>query len=196
MIPPSSEDAIKNKGIIEMHPTFVARSEGELSTIGEGDVILVQFNKGPGHGMQIDGHILKIYQKATIRGFIHDQTDGEAMAFQKVKLLKNDKDSTFVSGASTDLDGFYSIAGLQKGKYIIKLENQSDFYIKRFTSKKLEANKNSRFILIISSNKKLSLSKQKSNILKFTATIFAKEDPSIQIKKVLSFVYPGDNSFK
>jgi hypothetical protein len=104
MIPPSSEDAIKNKGIIEMHPTFVARSEGELSTIGEGDVILVQFNKGPGHGMQIDGHILKIYQKATIRGDSENGEDSEQLARVFVSDTENATMGEILSSERTRLN--------------------------------------------------------------------------------------------
>ena len=62
-------------------------------------------------------------QKSTIRGFIYDQGNGEAIAFQKVRLLYSD--STFVTGTSTDLDGFFSIPAVEKGKYILKIENVS-----------------------------------------------------------------------
>lgn len=66
MVPPRPEDADKDKGIIEMHPVFIARKQGELSNIEPGDIVLVEFNKGPGDGVQSEGRIIKIYQKAKV----------------------------------------------------------------------------------------------------------------------------------
>lgn len=62
-------------------------------------------------------------QKATIRGFVYDKSDGEPVAFQKVRLLK--QDSSLVTGTTTDLDGFFSLAGIDRGNYILKLENSA-----------------------------------------------------------------------
>ena len=42
------------------------------------------------------------------------------MPYEKVKLLKSD--STIVAGAQTDLNGFFQIPKLQKGKYIVKVD--------------------------------------------------------------------------
>lgn len=61
-------------------------------------------------------------QDYTIRGFIYDNENGEAMAFEKVRLLKS-PDSSFVAGALTDINGFFSIPKINKGKYILKVEN-------------------------------------------------------------------------
>lgn len=66
MVPPRPEDADKDKGIIEMHPVFIARKEGELSDIQPGDIVLVEFNKGPGDGIQSEGRIVKMFQKAKV----------------------------------------------------------------------------------------------------------------------------------
>ena len=66
MVPPRPEDASKDKGIIEMHPTFLVRRQGELSDIQAGDIVLVEFNKGPGEGIQSEGRVVKLYQKGKV----------------------------------------------------------------------------------------------------------------------------------
>lgn len=63
-----------------------------------------------------------VAQDYNIRGFIYDKSNGEPMAFEKVKLL-NSKDSLVVTGALTDVNGFFSIPKIQKGEYILKVEN-------------------------------------------------------------------------
>lgn len=61
-------------------------------------------------------------QEHTIRGFIYDKGNGEAVAFEKVKLLQS-TDSSIVAGALTDVNGFYSIPKVKEGKYIVKVDN-------------------------------------------------------------------------
>lgn len=63
-------------------------------------------------------------QDYTIRGVISDKSNGEPMAYQKVRLL-NSKDSSTVAGAITDLDGFFSLPKISIGSYILKIENIS-----------------------------------------------------------------------
>ncbi len=63
-------------------------------------------------------------QDYTIRGFIYEKANGEPMAFEKVKLLSA-SDSAIVSGGLTDVNGFFSISKVSKGKYILKVENFS-----------------------------------------------------------------------
>jgi len=63
-------------------------------------------------------------QDYTIRGFIYEKANGEAMAFEKVKLLSA-SDSSIVAGGLTDVNGFFSISKVNKGKYILKIENFS-----------------------------------------------------------------------
>jgi len=46
------------------------------------------------------------------------------MAFEKVRLLSA-TDSSTVTGALTDVNGFFSIAGMNKGKYILKIDNMA-----------------------------------------------------------------------
>ena len=60
-------------------------------------------------------------QDYTIRGFIYNKTNGEPMPFEKVKLLA--ADSSNVSGAITDVNGFFSISKVDKGQYILKVES-------------------------------------------------------------------------
>jgi hypothetical protein len=63
-------------------------------------------------------------QDYTIRGVISDKSNGEPMAYQKVRLLSS-KDSSTVAGAVTDLDGYFSLPKISIGNYIIKIENIS-----------------------------------------------------------------------
>ena len=82
MVPPRPEDANKDKGIIEMHPTFLAKKQGDLSNIEVGDVVLVEFNKGPGDGVQSEGRIVKIYQKGKV--ILGEEGDANAESYQRV----------------------------------------------------------------------------------------------------------------
>lgn len=60
-------------------------------------------------------------QNKIIRGFIYDQSNGEPLAYEKVKLLRTD--SSTVAGAITDLNGFFQIPKLDNNNYIIKVDN-------------------------------------------------------------------------
>lgn len=60
-------------------------------------------------------------QDYTIRGFMTDKSNGEPIGFEKVRILR-DTDSSFVTGALTDGNGFYSIPKIEKGNYIVKAE--------------------------------------------------------------------------
>ena len=64
-------------------------------------------------------------QDFTVRGFIYDKSNGEALAYEKVKLLSTD--STVIAGAVSDINGFYSIPKLILGSYILKIDNQNTF---------------------------------------------------------------------
>lgn len=56
---------------------------------------------------------------ATVSGLLVAGEPQQPLAGASVRLLKDNKDSTFVDGASTGEDGKYAIAGLANGKYII-----------------------------------------------------------------------------
>ena len=60
-------------------------------------------------------------QDNTVRGFIYDKSNGEPMSFEKIKVLK--LDSSIIAGAVTDLNGFFSIPKLDKGSFLLKVEN-------------------------------------------------------------------------
>ena len=62
-------------------------------------------------------------QDFNVRGYVYDQSNGDAVSFQKVKLLR--KDSTILAGAITDLNGLFSIPKLALGEYIVKVDNQA-----------------------------------------------------------------------
>jgi hypothetical protein len=72
----------------------------------------------------IIGYTSLFSQDFTIRGVISDKSNGEPMAYQKVRLL-NSTDSSTIAGAVTDLDGYFSLPKLNQGIYIIKIENIS-----------------------------------------------------------------------
>ena len=62
-----------------------------------------------------------VAQNKIIRGFIYDQSNGEPLAYEKVKLLRID--SSTVAGAITDLNGFFQIPKLDDNKYLLKVDN-------------------------------------------------------------------------
>jgi hypothetical protein len=59
-------------------------------------------------------------QSATVRGFVYEKSNGEAVLFQKVKITSS-AGTTY--GAVTDVNGFFSIPRLDQGKYVLKIEN-------------------------------------------------------------------------
>jgi hypothetical protein len=58
-------------------------------------------------------------QSATIRGFLYEQSNGEPMPFQKVKIISS---LNTIYGSVTDVNGFFSIPKLAIGTYTIKIE--------------------------------------------------------------------------
>jgi hypothetical protein len=61
-------------------------------------------------------------QDHTIRGFLYAQSTGEPIGFEKIKLLKK-SDSSFVAGALSDVNGFFSIPKILIGSYLLKVDN-------------------------------------------------------------------------
>ncbi len=60
-------------------------------------------------------------QEHAVRGFIYEKKNGEPVLFEKVFLLNTD--SSIVSGATSDVNGFFNIPKVNKGSYIVKIEN-------------------------------------------------------------------------
>ena len=61
--------------------------------------------------------LLGVSQNATIRGFVYNKANGEPVAFSNVYL----KGTT--SGASTDLNGYFSINKVNPGSYTLLVTN-------------------------------------------------------------------------
>jgi hypothetical protein len=73
----------------------------------------------------VTGFSFNLYsQEVTIRGFVTDKLNGEPVMFEKVKLLQT-ADSSFVMGALSDVNGFYSLPKVSKGNYLLVIENQA-----------------------------------------------------------------------
>lgn len=61
-------------------------------------------------------------QEAVVRGFVYDKSNGEPLAYEKIRLL-NASDSSLFQGTVTDINGFFSIPKVKSGKYILRIEN-------------------------------------------------------------------------
>jgi hypothetical protein len=61
-------------------------------------------------------------QEHSVRGFIYDNSNSEPVTFQKVLLIPTEKGQA-VLGATTDLNGFFSIPKVGIGTYLLKVEN-------------------------------------------------------------------------
>ncbi len=65
---------------------------------------------------------LSVYsQEYTVRGVLFNKENGEPMPYEKVRLMT--MDSSTIAGAITDVDGLFSIAKVEVGNYIIKIES-------------------------------------------------------------------------
>lgn len=62
-----------------------------------------------------------VAQKRQLTGTIFDKESGEALMQTTVQVLKSD--STFVTGASTDIDGAFKLTVPASGKYIVRITN-------------------------------------------------------------------------
>ena len=80
--------------------------------------------------------------------------------------------------------------------YDIKIEDNKDFYIKRFKAVKLDAKRRAKKVLIIETRKKLYLSQRKDTPLNLEVTVFAKEDPKVKLTTSVTFIYPRDDLVK
>ena len=83
----------------------------------------------------------------------------------------------------------------KKYTYKIRIDNK-DFSIKRLKEISLEPNKRRRTVFIVQAKKRLFLSDVKDTTIKLNITAFIKEDESIKIHKVISFIYPKNTLFR
>jgi hypothetical protein len=75
-------------------------------------------------------------QDYTIRGFLYEKETGEVVLFEKVQLLS--ADSLNIAGSTTDVNGFFNIPRVEKGTYILKVDNGN--YTPFFQNIKIETN--------------------------------------------------------
>lgn len=68
---------------------------------------------------------LSFAQDHNIRGFVHDNANDEVVAFQKVILIPTVQGQAIL-GATTDVNGFFSIPKVPTGTYLLRVEN-SDY---------------------------------------------------------------------
>jgi hypothetical protein len=61
-------------------------------------------------------------QDHIIRGFVHDNVNDEVVTFQKVLLIPTEKGQDIL-GATTDVNGFFSIPKVAIGVYLLKVQN-------------------------------------------------------------------------
>lgn len=59
-------------------------------------------------------------QNHTLRGFLYDKENGEPVSFENVRLFK--KEGTIFGGATTDINGLFSIPKVPKGEYYILID--------------------------------------------------------------------------
>lgn len=90
-----------------------------------------------------------------------------------------------------------TIRNNQKETYNYKITLDDDrFFVKRFVTRKVKANKQSKFILIIGSKERLQLSDTVTSALKMNMNISAKENPKLTIQREVSFIYPRNDAVK
>jgi len=79
--------------------------------------------------------------------------------------------------------------------YAINLDDDR-FFVKRFRTRSIKANKEFKFILIVGSKERLQLSDTETTVLKINMNIFTKENPALKIQRELSFIYPRNDAVK
>ncbi len=60
-------------------------------------------------------------QDHTVRGFLFDKDNSEAVAFEKVALIPTDKNISILI-AATDVNGFFTIPKVSQGTYLLKIQ--------------------------------------------------------------------------
>jgi len=127
---------------------------------------------------------------------------GILFAYEKEPLLINVNKTTQLYTIQKDsqvYNGYVLAVHNTQNKtytYDVKLENNETFYVKNFKSFELEPNRRVKKILIIQTKKRLHLSHTQDSVLKLTLKVFAKQDPKIQTKQEIAFIYPKEELFK
>jgi len=110
----------------------------------------------------------------------------------KTTKLYNIKDGGIVTN-----NYVLTIRNNQNKPYSYNLSLDDDrFFVKRFKTKSIKPNKESKFILIVGSKTRLDLSDTKVTVLKINMNISTKENPELKIKRELSFIYPRNDAVK
>ena len=99
--------------------------------------------------------------------------------------------------------------GLVSNGYIVTIHNRQDraytydiklhderFAIKQFNAFSLAPKRSRKKVLVLEAKQKLYLSNTQDTPLKLNITIFAKEDPKIQLTHEVAFIYPKDTLIK
>ena len=55
-----------------------------------------------------------------ITGYVVDP-EGEMLPQASIRLIKAAKDSTYIGGVTTNLDGFFSLTNVKNGKYVVEI---------------------------------------------------------------------------
>ena len=77
--------------------------------------------------------IAAIAQDYTVRGFVYNDEDGEALAFVKVLLKAKDaSDDAPVIGATTDMDGLFQFSKVKAGDYIVEIRSTDHDIVEDF----------------------------------------------------------------
>ena len=60
------------------------------------------------------------FQQGTLRGHLTDAKTGEDIVFANVVVYRGDAPDQFIAGTQSDVEGRYTIPGLELGEYLIK----------------------------------------------------------------------------
>jgi hypothetical protein len=66
--------------------------------------------------------LISFSQDHTVRGFVFNNENGEVVPFEKVILVPTDK-GVEILGATTDVNGFFSIPKVTQGTYLLKIQS-------------------------------------------------------------------------
>ena len=66
--------------------------------------------------------LVSFSQDHTVRGFVFNNENGEVVPFEKVILVPTDK-GVEILGATTDVNGFFSIPKVTQGTYLLKIQS-------------------------------------------------------------------------